>query len=45
MKMPKGQGYYTFADGTTAWFHGLSASERRREEQKHGKVIRYVPGM
>lgn len=37
------QGWYTFADGTQAWFFGLSAQEKRREIAKHGKVIAFRP--
>lgn len=44
MKTPKTQGTYTFADGYTVWFYGLSAQEKRNEERKHGKVVRFVPG-
>ena len=44
MKTPKGQGTYIFADGYEVWFYGLSASARRAEEYKHGKVVRFIPG-
>lgn len=37
------QGYYWFTDGFMAWFHGLNTNERRREEAKHGKVVKFVP--
>ena len=37
------QGWYTFADGTQAWFHGLSAQEKRIQVAKHGKVIAFHP--
>lgn len=36
-------GWYVFADGTQAWFNGLSARERKREEALHGKVVRFIP--
>jgi hypothetical protein len=39
----KTQGWYIFEDGTQAWFNGLSAQERKREELKHGKVMRFIP--
>ena len=42
--MSKTQGTYTFADGYTAWFHGLSKQELKNEVFKHGKVIRFIPG-
>lgn len=44
MKMPKGQGTYTYADGYTAWYHGLSAQELKNEIRIHGKVVSYKPG-
>ena len=37
------QGWYTFADGTQAWFYGLSTQERKVEEHKHGKVVAFTP--
>ena len=40
-KVPKTRGWYEFKDGTTAWFNGLSAHEKRVEESKHGKVVRF----
>lgn len=39
----KTQGWYIFADGTQAWFYGLSAQERKREEHAHGRVVRFIP--
>ncbi len=39
----KTQGWYTFADGYTAWFHGLSARERKEEIRKHGEIIKFQP--
>lgn len=39
----KTQGWYTFADGYYCWYHGLSATERKMEERKHGKVVRFEP--
>lgn len=41
MARGKTQGWYTFADGYRAWFAGLGASDRKREEYKHGKIIRF----
>ncbi len=40
--MNKTRGTYIFADGYKAWFNGLSAQERRNEERKHGKVVRFI---
>ena len=37
------QGWYTFADGYKAWFHGLSANERKIEVLKHGAIVRFEP--
>jgi hypothetical protein len=37
------QGWYTFADGYRAWFHGLSAQEKKIEIYKHGKIITFEP--
>jgi len=37
------RGTYTFADGYTAWFNGLSAQEKRVEVWKHGKIVRFIP--
>lgn len=45
MKMPKGQGWYTYEDGYQHWVNGMSAAELRNEVRKHGKVVKYVPGM
>lgn len=39
----KSQGWYTFADGATIWYHGLSAQEKKREIMKHGAIIRFEP--
>lgn len=36
------QGWYTFADGYVAWYHGLSASEKAIEIRKHGKIVKFV---
>ena len=41
MATPKGQGWYLWEDGTYYWVHGMSAQERRREELKHGRLIKY----
>lgn len=34
--------WFTFADGYRVCVHGMSAYERKREEQKHGKLIAKV---
>ena len=39
----KTQGWYTFADGTQAWFHGLSAQEKKIEVLRHGTIIKFEP--
>ena len=36
-------GWFTFADGYSCWFAGLSATEEKREIRKHGKLISYQP--
>lgn len=36
-------GWFTFEDGYCTWFAGLSATEEKREIQKHGKLISYQP--
>lgn len=40
-KVPKTRGWYTFEDGTTGWYNGLSAQEKKVEESKHGKVVKF----
>lgn len=39
----KTQGWYYFADGYYAWYHGLSANEKKIEIKKHGVIIKFVP--
>lgn len=39
----KTQGWYYFADGSYAWFYGLSAQERKVEIRKHGAIVRFEP--
>lgn len=36
------RGWYVFADGYRAWFHGLSAAEKKMEVRKHGAIIRFT---
>ena len=43
MARTKTRGWYTFADGYYAWFHGLSAQEKKVEIVKHGKIVRFDP--
>jgi len=43
MANTKTRGWYVFADGTEAWFYGLSANEKRNEIFKHGKIVRFIP--
>jgi len=37
------QGWYTFADGYSAWYHGLSAQEKKIEIYKHGAIVAFEP--
>ena len=37
------RGWYLFEDGYECWVNGFSAQERKVEERKHGKVIRFTP--
>jgi hypothetical protein len=37
------RGFYEFADGTTAWYNGLSATEKRNLVRQHGVIIRFIP--
>jgi hypothetical protein len=39
----KTQGWYIFADGYEAWYHGLSAQEKKIEIYKHGAIIKFEP--
>lgn len=43
MARSKTRGWYTFADGYTCWYHGLSATEKKMEIRTHGAIIRFVP--
>ena len=43
MAKTKTKGWYYFADGTTTWFNGLSAREKKNEILKHGNIIRFIP--
>ena len=43
MATPKTRGFYTFEDGTYAWFAGLSAAEKKLKIRKHGKIVRFTP--
>ncbi len=36
------RGWYWFADGSQAWFNGLSAREKANEIRKHGAIIRFM---
>lgn len=42
-KKIKTQGWYTFEDGYTCWYHGMSGAEKRMEIYKHGKIVKFVP--
>jgi len=37
------RGYYWFADGTTAWYNGLSTAEKRTLIKEHGPIVRFQP--
>lgn len=37
------RGWYFFADGTSAWFNGLSAREKTNEVRRHGAIVRFIP--
>lgn len=39
----KSQGWYTFADGYRAWYHGLSSNGKKWEIYKHGKIVKFEP--
>lgn len=36
-------GWYWFQDGSVEWFYGMSKQERKVQEMKHGKIIRFKP--
>ena len=40
--MKKTRGWYYFADGYHAWFHGLSAQEKRVQIRRHGQIVRFI---
>lgn len=42
MAKTKTRGWYIFADGTQAWFNGLSAREKKVQIMKHGAIIRFM---
>jgi hypothetical protein len=42
MARTKTRGWYVFADGTQAWFNGLSAREKKVQIMKHGAIIRFM---
>lgn len=41
--MKKTCGWYTFEDGYSAWYHGVSKAELMKEIKKHGKVVDFKP--
>lgn len=43
MAKNKTRGWYTFEDGYTCWYYGLSASEKKIEILHHGKIVKFVP--
>jgi len=42
MAKVKTRGWYLFEDGYYCWFNGLSASEKKMQIQKHGKIIKFT---
>lgn len=44
MKMPKGQGWYTYKDGYCHWVNGMSSTEKKKLIREHGEIVKYVPG-
>ena len=40
--IPKSRGFYEFKDGTVAWYSGLSASEKKREIEKYGAIVKFT---
>ena len=41
MSRMKKAGWYTFEDGYTAWYSGLSKQELAVEIRKHGKLVKF----
>jgi hypothetical protein len=41
-KTANNRGFYEFADGTTAYFNGLSTAELRKQVKLHGAVIKFI---
>ena len=41
-KIPASRGYYTYEDGYTHWVNGMSATEKKWEIMKHGKIVKFV---
>ncbi len=41
-KIPASRGYYTYEDGYTHWVTGMSATEKKWEIMKHGKIVKFV---
>lgn len=41
-KNKNNRGIYEFADGTTAFFNGLSAAELRKQVKLHGAVVKFT---
>lgn len=40
-KIPVSRGWYTYEDGYTHWVNGMSATEKKWEIRKHGKIVRF----
>ena len=41
MAKSRTQGWYTFADGYRAWYHGMDKTEKKWEIIKHGKIVKF----
>jgi len=41
-KNKNNRGVYEFADGTTAYFYGLSSAELRKLVKQHGAVVKFT---
>lgn len=43
MARTKTRGWYWFADGTQAWYNGLSGVEKKNLIRQHGPIVRFDP--
>lgn len=42
-QMKKTSGWYTFKDGYSAWYSGLTGTEKKWEIYKHGPIVKFIP--